>query len=428
MRFAIRAAAILVAWLACLPASAAFHLWTMSEVYSNADGSVQFLELTALTGGQQFMSGHRLEVVPASGQTRSFTFDRDLAGDTSGRRMLIGTQGFAALGVVAPDYVVPNGFFAQGGGTINFAESSDVWVHGALPAPPLSLNRDGSTATNSPRNFFNQTGSISSSGTPAPATFNVQALWWASPAGSEEGWGLNITHQGETLFATWFTYDLDGSGLWLSAALQKTDTNRYAGQLFLTSGAPFNSVPYDSSRKASTPVGTASVAFTQESLGTFSYTVNGITQSKAITRFLFASPQPTCTFGGSANGNYQDLWWRSPAGSEDGWGINIAHQGDILFVTWFTFGPDGTDMWMVMPDALKAGDRRYTGAIHRTSGSPFSAYDETRRSSVPVGSGTFQFTDDNNGTFTYTVDGLTQSKTITRFAFASPQTTCSFPP
>jgi hypothetical protein len=34
--------------------------------------------------------------------------------------------------------------------------------------------------------------------------------------------------------------------------------------------------------------------------------------------------------------NYQGLWWKSPAGSESGWGINFAHQGDVIFATWFT--------------------------------------------------------------------------------------------
>ncbi len=34
--------------------------------------------------------------------------------------------------------------------------------------------------------------------------------------------------------------------------------------------------------------------------------------------------------------NYQGLWWNAPAGSESGWGINFAHQGDTLFATWFT--------------------------------------------------------------------------------------------
>lgn len=35
-----------------------------------------------------------------------------------------------------------------------------------------------------------------------------------APAGAESGWGVNFTHQGDTIFATWFTYD-DGTPLWL---------------------------------------------------------------------------------------------------------------------------------------------------------------------------------------------------------------------
>src|SRR6185295_6270993 len=32
---------------------------------------------------------------------------------------------------------------------------------------------------------------------------NYQDLWYASPAGSESGWGVNFTHQGDSIFATW---------------------------------------------------------------------------------------------------------------------------------------------------------------------------------------------------------------------------------
>src|SRR5205814_2240827 len=43
---------------------------------------------------------------------------------------------------------------------------------------------------------------------------NYQDLWWAA-GGVESGWGVNVTQQGETLFATWFTYGSDGAPLWL---------------------------------------------------------------------------------------------------------------------------------------------------------------------------------------------------------------------
>ena len=37
---------------------------------------------------------------------------------------------------------------------------------------------------------------------------NYQDLWW-NPA--ESGWGVNFTHQGDIIFATWFTYDAAAS-------------------------------------------------------------------------------------------------------------------------------------------------------------------------------------------------------------------------
>ena len=41
-----------------------------------------------------------------------------------------------------------------------------------------------------------------------------------------------------------------------------------------------------------------------------------------------------------------------------------------------------------------------------------------------VGQVSFVFSDANNGTMTYTVDGITQSKAITREVYASPATVC----
>jgi len=185
---------------------------------------------------------------------------------------------------------------------------------------------------------------------------NVQGLWWRAPAGSESGWGLNLTQQGDVLFATWFTYDTDGSGLWLvmpNGAKGTGDT--YTGTLYRTTGPAFSANPWNQQSVVPTAVGTATFAFTDGNNGNFTYTVNGLTQSKAIVREVFASPVPTCvaaeTFAPSSN--YSDLWWHSPANSESGWGINVTHQGDVLFATWFTYDANGKGMWLVMSNGAK---------------------------------------------------------------------------
>jgi len=122
------------------------------------------------------------------------------------------------------------------------------------------------------------------------AATNYQDLWWAVPAGSESGWGINFTHQGDTIFATWFTYDLDGSPMWLVASAPKTTAAVYSGTLYRTTGLPFNTVPYLPNVDVATQVGTATFSFSDGNNAKFAYMVNGVAQNKAITRQIFNSP------------------------------------------------------------------------------------------------------------------------------------------
>jgi predicted outer membrane repeat protein len=118
---------------------------------------------------------------------------------------------------------------------------------------------------------------------------NFQDLWWNV---LQPGWGINFTHQGDIIFATWFTYDSQGKPWWLIAELHKTAPGVYAGQVSAVTGPPFNAVPWSPTVEA--PVGTAKVTFSSGQNATFDYTVNGTTQSKPITRFIFATPGTLC--------------------------------------------------------------------------------------------------------------------------------------
>jgi len=119
-------------------------------------------------------------------------------------------------------------------------------------------------------------------------------LWWASPAGSESGWGVNLTQQGDIIFATWFTYGLDGSPLWLSATAPKVGPGVYSGALYRTSGPAFNAAPFDPKLVKGVPVGAATFSFSSGNAGTFAYTVNGVSQTKPITRQVFRTPGTVC--------------------------------------------------------------------------------------------------------------------------------------
>jgi hypothetical protein len=262
---------------------------------------------------------------------------------------------------------------------------------------------------------------------------SFEGLWLK---GDEAGWGVNITHQGTTLFATWFTYDTDGSGMWLVMSNgTQTSPGNFTGTLYRTVGPAFSASPFNSIAFPAnyTTVGTLSFSFTDANNGTMSYTVNGVTQSKAITRFIYAAGGTTCVLGGvqGSSPNYQDLWLRDAAGTnEAGWGVNITHQGDILFATWFTYlpgsGSTNKGMWLVMSNGNKVSNGVYSGVLQQTSGPAFNTvpFNPNSVNRSTVGTGTFTFTDANTGTFNYTVNGVTQSKPIARFIYATPSTTC----
>lgn len=154
---------------------------------------------------------------------------------------------------------------------------------------------------------------------------NYEGMWWASPAESESDWGINLAHQGDVIFVTWFTYDANGKAWWLTMTASKAAEGTYSGTLYRTNAAPFSAFVPPATARA---VGTGTLSLSSPTNGTFSYQVsdgvNVAAQTKAIVLQTFG-PLPTCTWGAQpdltkATMNYQDLWWAAPAGSESGWG------------------------------------------------------------------------------------------------------------
>jgi serine protease len=266
-----------------------------------------------------------------------------------------------------------------------------------------------------------------SAGPPLPDV-QAQGLWWNAPGGSESGWGINFAHQGDVIFATWYTYDATGKAWWLSMTANRIAPNVYTGTLVQTRGPAFSAVPFNASAVTSAPVGTATVSFIDNDNATFAYAVNGIAQSKSITRQVFGT-LPTCTFalhpGLAYATNFQDLWWNAPAGSESGWGINLTMQSNVIFATWFTYDIDGSPLWL-SATAPATGPGAYAGTLYRTTGPAFSAvpFNPGAVKLTAVGNLALTFADGNAATFAYTVNGVAQSKSITRQVFRTPGTAC----
>src|SRR5262245_1764358 len=144
-----------ILWATAPVARAAFQI---EEIYSNADGSVQYVVLHEADGANGLQGLHGVALtVSYSGFAKTYHFTNDLPSNlTADRRVLIATQGFAALTLIAPDYVLPNQFLATDAATLNFAGSDQV-AYASLPTDGTNaLTRFGTSTTNLATNFAGQ--------------------------------------------------------------------------------------------------------------------------------------------------------------------------------------------------------------------------------------------------------------------------------
>ncbi len=156
-------------------ADAGFHLWSIRELFTNLDGTVQFIEFSTTSGNQQFVSGQTIQVQDqAATTTHTFTIPANLPSDSANKTFLLGTSTLLAAGGPAPDYTIPSNFLFTAGGTITFF-GANSGAYTALPTNGvLSRVFPGTTnQTNSPRNFAGTSGQVV---VPEPTTWALLGI------------------------------------------------------------------------------------------------------------------------------------------------------------------------------------------------------------------------------------------------------------
>lgn len=160
--------------LAIGPASAALagsHTWDIIEVFSNSDGTIQFIELHEMAGTSKEVNLANKQVTSQS-TGNAFTFPENLIPPTANKHLLLATQAFADLpGAPTPDYIIPANFFDTAGDTLTYhIYDSLTFSGGDLPQDCVNSYNDGSgAAPNSPTNYNGDTGSIDCSAPACPA-------------------------------------------------------------------------------------------------------------------------------------------------------------------------------------------------------------------------------------------------------------------
>ena len=185
LRYAAPAVAFFWLALAAPSALAFFHFWRFDEIFSNADGTVQFIEMTTASSGEIFANGVQIRST-STGKIFTFT-GPNLVGPTTNKNLLIATSGFESLPglsqtppLLIPDYTLDANFFNPAGDTLRFCTNPcdtpvinlyETRTFGAVPTDGVMSLRflpSVETAINSPKNYAGTTGSVDL--TPPPMT------------------------------------------------------------------------------------------------------------------------------------------------------------------------------------------------------------------------------------------------------------------
>ena len=276
--------------LAAATSFASYHTFQIEQLYSNAGGNIQFIVLRESAGdnGESFWSGKTLTSTHA-GVSKIFTFPNDLPGGegeycsgyycypnlspTANKRVLVASQGFEALGLVTPDYVMPDGFLPTNGGTVDFAGVDRVTFVSLPTDGTTAINHEGASIQNLATNFAGATASVSLS---APGAVVPRAGVWWNP--NESGSGYIFDVRNGTLVITIFSYE-SGTGhseWYLSSGPLTENGTRYVGTLDKYRNGQCISCPYVAPTLIGND-GTITVTFTSATSATLSLPGNRTT-------------------------------------------------------------------------------------------------------------------------------------------------------
>ncbi len=138
-----------------VPAFASHHNWRVVEVFSNADGTLQFIQMNSVRENETNLSCCAFTSTNLTNNNSiTYMFPSDLGEDSLNRDLLLGTSGIESAFGIRPDYIIPDGYLFTGRGGIQYNEEV-IWDE--LPTDGInSINiSDGSQqiAAATPTNF-----------------------------------------------------------------------------------------------------------------------------------------------------------------------------------------------------------------------------------------------------------------------------------
>ncbi len=127
-------------------------------------------------------------------------------------------------------------------------------------------------------------------------TTDQSDLWYVQ---NESGWGMQLVQRDSVIFATIFVYDSTNIPIWYTATLSYAGDFVWTGDLYLTSGPWFGTVPFNPNTVGYRKVGTMTWTADTTTTGTLAYVVDGVTVTKNVTRQFLVYDDFSGHYGGS---------------------------------------------------------------------------------------------------------------------------------
>lgn len=164
---------------------------------------------------------------------------------------------------------------------------------------------------------------------------------------ARDGHGMDFQRAGDNYFLTFFSYGDDGAPEWF-LAIGRVVANLFTGNLFRYTYDGIDSPP-----QTGTNVGTAEIEFgltdsaatcddgtnrsNAVSLARFSWEIDGEAGDWCVEPLIVGGAPPTPNFTGH--------WFAGSA--DEGWGLTIYQQGEVLFAVLYFYDGSGQPRWML---------------------------------------------------------------------------------
>jgi hypothetical protein len=156
-----------------------------------------------------------------------------------------------------------------------------------------------------------------------------QSDLWYIP--TESGWGIQFVQRGSVIFVTMFVYDQGNIPIWYVATMNSVGNFTWTGDLLLTMGPWFGTMPFNPNAVTFRKVGTMRWVASTITGGTLTYSVDGVPVSKNITRQLLVLDDYSGHYGGGIHQTSTDCFNPAFNGTLENIGtLNITQNGAAI--------------------------------------------------------------------------------------------------